>query len=438
MPEGKSVLILSGVDVDEPTWSWVGFAETNILDYERRWGEFLLDPRRPLAVVVSLPSYLSDQEMNALQRGPWGHEKQDLESLFSRMRASLSVRVEGPFDLTGKSPNEALSELEQVLCDYEQVVGIAHVPPQAARVCPVCGQQVQLKPVSTFFEIGRGGKLDHQALTRIANRVSTLGRRERRVIFLGCKTFSTDLPKAFVRSGLALAYLTTTGDVVLPQMLVLLRAMLVTGYAEPGNQVLDKLWAAYEKLRGFPSSVRADAAGLCLHYTLVLEGSPSNHGERPYYMAEPCPQGGRPHLQPLSKKEVLDSLDRASKTLPDETLLIVDAPASLRKELAEALDGRPAVWVATGATCASVSKALLREGVEYHLGYVQTTSPYLVYRFLQDHYACVSVYGMPPEEFHEAVAVLPEGGINDVGLRHFLVQLVGEARDRLVIVGAKP
>lgn len=432
MPEARSVLILPNVDIDEPTWSWVGFVETNILDYERRWGEFLLDPRRPLAVVVSLPSYLSDQQIESLC-GPWEHEKNDLRLLFSRMRASVGVCVDGPFDLTGRLPDEALREVERLICDYEQVVGIAHVP-HPIHVCPACGQEVQLKPALTFFEVGRGGRLDHQVLTRIAERVSKLGRHERRVIFLGCRMLPTDLPEAFVKSGLALACLTTTKDVSLDQMLVLLRAMLVVGYAEPGNLALDKLWAAYMKLRGFPNSMQADAAGLNLHYTLVLEGSPYNDGKHPYYMAEPCLQGGRPHLQLLSKSEVLDSLVSTSRTFPDETLFIVDVPASFRDELARVLR-RPVWWVAAGATCKSVSEALLRERVEYHLGYVRTASPYLVYRLLHDHYACVSAHGVSLDEVHKAVIAPSEHGINSEALRKLLV---GLARDHGLIVGAKP
>lgn len=429
MPKAKPVLILSDVSVDEPPWSWIGFANTNILDYESRWGELLLDPREPLAVIVSLPSDLSAQHMESL-REPWEHEKEELRLLFYRMQERIGVRVEGPFDLTEKTPDEALREVERLLSDYKQVVGIAHVPSPITHVCPTCGQRVQLKPTSSFFEIGGGGRLDRQVLTRIGERVSKLGRRERRAIFLGCRTFSTDLPEAFVKSGLALAYLTTTGAVSLRQMLVLLKALLVVGYAEPGNLVLDKLWAAYVKLQDFPNSMH-DA--LYLHYTLVLESSHSNQGEHPYYMAEPCPQGGPPHLQPLSKRDVLNSLVRASESLPDETLLIVDAPASLRNELAKVLSGRSAIWVAAGATCESVTKALLQGEVEYHLGYVRTVSPYLVYRLLHDYYACVSVHGMLPNEFHEAVAA--SDGISSSALRELLVSL---ARDRMIVVGAKP
>jgi len=428
MSEAKSVLIMLDADVDEPTWSWIGFVETNILDYEHRWREYLLDPEKPLAVIASLPSNLSPEEVARLRK-PWEHEKQDLKLLFSRMQASLGLRVDGPFDLTGMSPDDALGKVEQLLRDYEQVIGIAHVPRPAARKCPACGQQILSERTSAFFELGGGGKLDRQAITGIAER---LGRRERRVIFLGCRILPTDLPKTFVESGLSLACFKTTSEVSLADMLLFLRALLVTGYAKPGNQVLDKLWAAYRKLQGYPYNAEANDA--YIHSILILEGSTS--GEPPYYIAEPCPNGGLPHLQPLSKDDVLDSVARASRTLSEETLVIADVPKELRSELAGVLRGRPVLWVAAGATCRSVGKALLQEEVEYHLGYVQTTSQYLVYRFLHDYYVCVSVHGMSPDEFLKTMAVLAPNWACDGGvLRRFLFDL---ACDRMIVGGAKP
>jgi hypothetical protein len=432
MPRAKPVLILSDVNVDEPTWSWAGFAETNILDYERRWGAYLLDPEKPLAVIASLPSNLSPEEVARLRK-PWEHEKQDLKLLFSRMQASLGLRVDGPFDLTRMSRDDALREVEQLLRDYEQVIGIAHVPPPAARKCPACGQQIQSERTAAFFELGGGGKLDRQVITRIAER---LGRRERRVIFLGCRTLPTDLPKTFVESGLSLACFKTTSEVSLADMLLFLRAMLMTSYAKPGNEVLDKLWAAYQKLRGFPCDAAVDTPYMYLHSILILEGSPSTSREPPYYIAEPCPNGGLPHLQPLSKDDVLDSVARASRTLSKETLVIADVPKELRSELAGVLRGRSVLWVAAGATCRSVGEALPQEEVEYHLGYVQTTSQYLVYRFLHDYYVCVSVHGMSPDEFLKTMTALAPNWACDGGvLRRFLFDL---ACDRMIVGGAKP
>ncbi len=84
-----------------------------------------------------------------------------------------------------------------------------------------------------------------------------------------------------------------------------------------------------------------------------------------------------------------------------------------------------------------MGNALLREGVEYHLAYVQTESPYLVYKFLHDYYACVSVQGVSQDELrNRAAAVLSDHrGINGEALRKFLMSL---ARSHRVVVGAKP
>lgn len=431
MPEAKSVLILPGTDVDEPTWAWVGKPVTNIPEYWKRWGKPLLecDLEKPVSVVLSVPSKYWARAHSSVKRA-WTDEIEGLRCLFSRMMEKFRLDVRGPYDLTCDPPDTAVEKARQRLAANEQVLGAAHVPPKPGTE-------------GYYFEVGQGGQLSEAVIGNVGKQLAQKGLQGHRAIFVGCETFKTLLPDAFVNAGVAIVFLATVRTMTMEEVLALLKAVIVVGYDVPGHITLDRIWATYHKIEGFPHTeglpkgAEVGWGGVEAESVLILEGSPLfPNGKRPYYMAE-LPEKGRPlRLEPLGKDEVLQ---KARKTgVGKERLFIVDAPRDLRWELAEVLKGKPVLWVAFGASCASVAASLLQEDVEYHVGYVRTGSQHLIYRLLGDCYGCLSVQGVSAEELGKEVACVPEGKLGAKEFRDFVVRLASGGPDRLVVAGARP
>lgn len=465
MPQVKSVLLIPNANVDIPTWSWALVTETNFLDHKLRWSKELLVPQSPLAVVVSLPSR-TWRQLGGYLCERWDHEKKTLGELFENMRRQLGLNINGPFDLTALTGQKALCEMEQIFCNYEQVIGIAHVPERvcpdcghelvsercevcgkdfwrcpACRAqlyerCPQCGREHERSRGSSYFELGQGGRLDSRFLKNIAAKIRATDSPGRRALFLGCKTLATDLPRTFVEEGLALAYLKTVKEEIVDDMLILLRATVVAGYGERARNILDKLWSAYQKMLGFKTE-EASLSGLPCRFALVIEGSPPlGGGEYPYYLVKACPEGGLPHLNLYRRREeMLGKLVEEWAEASTETIFVVDVPVALRTEVRKALQGRPLLFVAMGATCDSVARALFAEGVEYHLGCLHTASSFLIYRMLLEYFTCISVEDFSLDAWQSVTSLAPSmtsHGQNFWGL------LLDMARKKIVVVGARP
>lgn len=431
--EARSVLILPDTDIDLSTWTWGGNVVTNIGEFEQRWREPLLDANGDLAVLLSLPSSklegMTEEEEKEV-RQVWEREKTALAALFSEMRDRLHIHISDPIDLTDASPQVVSARLKTALARHPQILGIAHVPePQCE-----CSETGHPGRRPSFFEFGKGVRVDAQLLRRLADEVDRSGSQPRRAMFFGCATASTELPQDFIASNLSVHFLANMRTVHLQEMLVFLRALLIQGYArEAAKNVLNTVWSSYVKLLGYMSAARLASSGALMHPILLLEGAACRLGDALYYVAKPCRRGGIPHLEAVAKAETFERVRALVDRTDDAHMLVIDTPVELRTELGRVLSGRPVVWVAAGSTCGSVGEALFQIGVEYHLGYVQTTSTHLIHRFLRG-YVCVSVCGTSA---FGGGRVLPRG-ISAANLRHFLTQLSSEARDHLVVVGAEP
>lgn len=431
--EARSVLILSDTDIDLSTWTWVGNVLTNIGKFQRRWREPLLDASSDLAVLLSLPSLMLEgmtQEKEKEVRQAWEIEKTALAALFSEMRDRLHLHISNPIDLTDDGPEVVCAKLKDVVARHPQILGIAHVP----ELQHECSETEQPGQRSSFFEFGKGVRVDAPLLRRLADEVDRSGSQPRHAMFFGCATASTELPRDFIASNLSVHFLANRCTVNLAEMLVFLRALLIQGYArEAAKNVLNPVWSSYVKLLGYMSAARLASSGALMHPILVLEGAVCSLGDALYYVAKPYSRGGIPHLEAVTKTGTFERVRALVDRTDDARMLVIDAPVGLRTELGRVLSDRQVVWVAAGSTCGSVGEALFQIGVQYHLGYVQTTSTHLIHRFLRG-YVCVSVCGTSA---FGGGRVSPHE-MNAANLRHFLTQLSGKARDHLVIVGVKP
>jgi hypothetical protein len=430
--DSRSVLILPGSNIDLPTWRWVGHVVTNIADHERRWKEPLLDRASPLAVLFSLPRDTLDRmaEKERLQvRQAWEDEKRVLEALLAQMRERFTLDISQPIDLTDDDPDRACAVLWDAFSKYPQILGIAHVPGVRATSGKACRIRTR------FFELGQGARLDSQFLEQLRGELRDHGGHPRRALFLGCETMGTVLPKAFTAANLSIHFLATSRPVSMAEMLVFTRAVLIQGYAQkPAAAVRDDVWSTYVKLVGYMLAARRGPSTVATQPVLVLEGADLGSESAGYYVAGPCTGHGIPHLEITARAGAVERVRELVDATGDSRLLVVDVPVNLRTELRAALGAAPALWVATGSTCESVSTALFEDGVEYHVGYVQTSSTHLAHRFLQDSFVCVSRYDEPLQ----STVVLPSGGTSGADLRRFLFEQVGGIRKGLVVVGARP
>lgn len=427
--ESKPVLILPNADVDIATWFQAGEALTSVEEYWRRWKEPLLPCSEPVTVLLSLPSESwnhSRPEYRAWVREEWATEIDTLRALFCSMRDKLSLQVCGPEDLTPESADAAVNRAIELLTTRKTTLAAAHVPTEPS-------------PLGYYFEVGQGGQLNEETIARVGRSVLEKGERDHRAIFVACETRKTGLPKAFVTAGLTTVFLATVEQWDMFEASTLLKAVLVAGFGEPGAETLDSIWATYLKLRGFPHTEGSPSKQALpeVSSVLILEGSPVfPNGNRPYYIVHPT-QNGALLLEPLWRNEVLERV--SSLNTGSETLLLVDAPRGLRKDLAHYLERRPLLWVASGATCASVAVALLEEDVDYHIGGLCTASQSLIYALLMDRYGCLSVTGVSPDNLAAELAPLLESSaVRAADLRDWLTRMARCKANQFVVVGARP
>ena len=248
---------------------------------------------------------------------------------------------------------------------------------------------LRIRLSAPYFKVGRGGALDRNFFLEVARELGVddtdliSPHLRGRAIFVGCSTAPTGLAQELVKSGIAIVGLGTPRPIRLTLALALLRAVLIAGY-QPAKQAIGDIVTITAKLLGFPQY------GSTPSFLVTKSSVGFPNGEDAFYWVYRTSSLSLPELEPITKEEVKERLKKAPNY---GDWMIVDVPPEIRGEMAEALRGKPVLWPARGASCASVAapfSALEPENVIYQLGYVGKAPRGLVFRLLSE-FTCLSV-----------------------------------------------
>jgi len=433
MPERRSLLVFpESVDIDILPYSLLGWAFDDIEAYWERWRQPLLESGKSIGVFVSIPYHELD---DIRVRSAWEEEKTVLKRTFKEM-SRLGVEVDGVHDLSGRPAEEAREVVRDLLLKHKQVVGIAHVAEAYSEVPLNIDKKLQtalrdieargdiplevdfvikseekqsrllyryplesmgqrpIKPqpalwirfqTAPYFLVGKAGRLDREFFLEVTQNLGAAGNNglRGRAIFVGCRTAPSGLARDLVESGLAIVGLGTPRTISLSHALALLRAVLIAGF-QPAKQAIWDIVTITAKLLGFPQY------GSTPSFLVTKSSVGFPNGEDAFYWVYRTSSLSLPELEPVTKEEVEERLKKAANY---EDWMIVDVPPEIRGEMAEVLRGKPVLWPARGASCASVAapfSALEPENVIYQLGYVGKAPRGLVFRLLSE-FTCLSV-----------------------------------------------